>query len=69
MPLVWRQKRDNLELSILELRERKDTLDESVYFQQLESLLIRMAELYEGASSPLDADDVTSSHSAIAKPF
>lgn len=44
-----RQTRDALEDQILELRRRKDSLDETEYLQQLEALLLPLAKLYEAA--------------------
>lgn len=40
-----RQKRDELEMEIGRLRERKATLDETVYYQKLEELLTHLAEI------------------------
>jgi hypothetical protein len=45
-----RKKRDSLEDSILKLREKKNTLPREEYLQQLEQLLVELAELNESAS-------------------
>ncbi len=46
-----RQTRDTLEEQIEALRSRKAEVDEAEYLQQLESLLIPLAELYESLAS------------------
>ncbi len=43
-----RARRDQLELEIATLRERKAKLSEEKYFAELEKLLLRLAALYEG---------------------
>lgn len=45
LPLEIRRQRDVLELQILELRGKKTTLPEDVYYQQLETLLIELTRL------------------------
>lgn len=45
LPQEIRQKRDQLELQILQLRERKKLLAEDEYFDQLEQLMIEFAKL------------------------
>lgn len=45
-----RKKRDSLEDSILKLRDTKNTLPREQYLQQLEKLLVELAELNESAS-------------------
>lgn len=46
MPAEVRQKRDALELKIEALRDKKSSLAEDEYFDQLESLLLELARLY-----------------------
>jgi hypothetical protein len=41
-----RAQRDRLELDLERLRDRKSELDESDYYQQLERILLQLAELY-----------------------
>ena len=43
-----RARRDQLELQIAALREKKEKLNEGKYFQDLEKLLLELAKLYEG---------------------
>lgn len=43
------KKRDSLEFSILQLREKKPSLPQDEYLQQLEKLLVELAELNESA--------------------
>lgn len=50
---VVRVRRDELELSIVRLREGKGRMDEDKYYRQLEELLLELAKLYEdGGSRP-----------------
>lgn len=47
-----RHQRDRLELSVIQLRDRKATFDdEDVYYAQMEELLVQLAEVYESSSS------------------
>ncbi len=46
LPNDVRSKRDQLELKLVQLRQRKATLSESDYLNELESLLMPLAELY-----------------------
>lgn len=46
MPAEVRQKRDQLELQIDGLRDKKSTLPEAEYYTQLEALLLDLARLY-----------------------
>jgi hypothetical protein len=48
MPPQVRSKRDELELAIAKLRESKGTMKEDDYYHSLETLLLEMAQLYEG---------------------
>ena len=54
MPPAIRARRDELELSIGLLRDRKGQLPESEYYAQLEKLLLELAKLYQqtGAAHP-----------------
>jgi hypothetical protein len=52
MSAAARTRRDTLERSIAQLRERKSALAEDAYFTQLEPLLLELARLYEEASAP-----------------
>ncbi len=47
-----RRHRDELELSVIRLRDRKAEMDADEYFKQLESLLVQLAELYEQSDKP-----------------
>jgi hypothetical protein len=45
IPAETRQKRDELELKLAELRRRKATMEEDAYFAELEKLLVELARL------------------------
>ncbi len=47
MPPNIRKQRDELELAVIHLRDRKAGLVEDAYYQQLEELLLQLARLYE----------------------
>jgi hypothetical protein len=47
-----RQHRDQLERSAAELRSKKDHISEDEYYAQLESIMIKLARLYEKSASP-----------------
>lgn len=47
LPTEIREKRDHLELSIFQWRERKGEMEESDYYAQLEMLFLELARLYE----------------------
>jgi len=47
MPGDLRAERDRLELEVMKLRDAKETFDEQEYFSKLESLLSRIARIYE----------------------
>lgn len=51
MPPHLRRKRDQLELAVIRLRDRKAELPKDAYYQQLEALLVPLAELYQQAES------------------
>jgi hypothetical protein len=51
MPAEARRRRDQLELSIASLRDRKTKLSEDDYYAQLEKLMVELAKLYRGADS------------------
>jgi hypothetical protein len=59
-PDELRPGRDELELEIARLRDRKSQLDEDDYYTQLERLLIELAELYERADSTAATPEVSS---------
>ena len=42
-----RSKRDEIELAISTLRDRKEKMAKEVYYRELEALLLQMARLYE----------------------
>lgn len=48
-PAPLREQRDALELELARLRETKGTTAEAKYYQELETLLLRLAELYREA--------------------
>lgn len=45
IPAETRKRRDELELKLAELRQRKAMLEEDVYFAELETLLVELAQL------------------------
>jgi hypothetical protein len=47
IPPELRQRRDQLELEIAQLRELKSSMDDSIYYRQLELFLLELAHLYE----------------------
>lgn len=51
-----RNKRDQLELKLAKLRQRKLELSESEYLKELEALLIPLAELYRESNSQSDGN-------------
>lgn len=59
LPAEAKQRRDELELQIAELRRLKTNLSEEEYFTKLEPLLIEIARLYEQSEKPLDAREAT----------
>ena len=50
LPPKLRRHRDELELSVIQLRDRKETVPQTEYARQLESLLIELAKVYEQSS-------------------
>ncbi len=52
MPPDLRDKRDDLELQVMKLRDNKDSMSEAEYFEQLEDLLGRIARIYEEPNEP-----------------
>ncbi len=46
-PSDLRAKRNQLELEVLQLRDKKDKLSEDDYYTQLETLLLQIAQIYE----------------------
>ena len=51
LPPEVRRQRDDLEVAVFRHRDRKAELAEDVYFAELETLLVRLAELYERAGA------------------
>jgi hypothetical protein len=51
LPPAVRAARDQLELELATLREKKATMAEDAYYKELEALLLRLAKVYEGAGS------------------
>lgn len=51
LPATIRARRDALEMEVVRLRERKDTLEASAYYQTLEEVLLELARLYREAES------------------
>ncbi|MCA9075636.1 MAG: hypothetical protein KDA93_11430 [Planctomycetaceae bacterium] len=49
-----RSRRDELELEIARLRDRKSEMDEESYYASLEILLVELAQLYEQADEAVD---------------
>ena len=49
LPAEVRARRDQLELAVAQLRDRKDKLSEDDYYAQLEALLLQLARLYPAA--------------------
>ncbi len=58
-PAELRPRRDELELLVAQLRDRKSSFDEETYFAQLEVLLVELAQLYQQADELSEADHVT----------
>ena len=57
MPPDLRAERDRLELEVMELRDAKESCPEEEYFAKLESLLSRIARIYEQTDkAPKDSD-------------
>jgi hypothetical protein len=52
MPADVRARRDELELELAALRDRKAELDEDAYYAQLEPLLVELARLYSSLNEP-----------------
>jgi len=51
LPAAFRQQRDRLEQELAELRTRKESLDEQTYYTQLETILLKLARLYQSLDS------------------
>jgi hypothetical protein len=49
LPAELRDRRDELELELVRLRDRKAEMEEAAYFAELERVLVQLAELYEQA--------------------
>lgn len=59
LSLEQRQKRDRLEQEFEQLRREKTDLEESVYFQKLERLMLQLAEIYREKLDSEKADGPT----------
>jgi hypothetical protein len=49
-PAELKPQRDDLELAVIKLRDRKSEVTEAAYYAELERLLVQLAELYERAA-------------------
>jgi hypothetical protein len=56
MPAELRKRRDELELAVEALRDKKAAMNEDDYYAKLEPLLIELAELYEKAEAETAVD-------------
>jgi hypothetical protein len=56
MPPDVRSRRDQLELAVIQLREKKPELDEGEYYRELETLILELARLYERLDRPREAN-------------
>jgi hypothetical protein len=56
LPAEVRRRRDQIELSVAALRERKDKLSEDEYFRRLEDLMLELARLYRDAEGSPASD-------------
>ena len=54
IPPDLRAERDRLELEVMELRDVRETSSEDEYFSKLESILIRIARIYEQADRTIE---------------
>jgi hypothetical protein len=52
LPPATRRRRDELEIMIAALRERKQSLGEDAYYVQLEPLMLELARLYDTTPTP-----------------
>lgn len=52
IPPTVRHKRDELELSLANLRDQKDRLGEDDYYQRVETILVQLARIYREANGP-----------------
>lgn len=63
-PPDLKRKRDELVLSVLSLRDRKESLDEDAYYRELEGILLELAHLtrrVEGMTTSVDSGPTPSS--------
>lgn len=56
MPAETRQKRDEIELAVAALREKKDKVSADEYYEQLEKLMVELAKIYRGLENPKTGD-------------
>ncbi|WP_425398974.1 hypothetical protein [Aeoliella sp.] len=57
MPVELRKRRDALELELEAIREQKPKLDEEEYYSQLESLMLKLATVYQSAEADSEAPE------------
>ena len=55
LPAEVRRRRDELELEVAALRDKRDALAEDEYYRRLEGLMVQLAQLYASADKPQDA--------------
>jgi hypothetical protein len=75
MPAELRKRRDELEISVESLRDKKGAMNESEYYGKLEPLLVELAKLYEKAdpgergdvSPPMNGKDASPAQSTSTK--
>jgi hypothetical protein len=51
IPAAVRQRRDELELAVANLRDQKESLGEEEYYARLEKIMVELARVYSGAES------------------
>ncbi|CAN5167372.1 hypothetical protein BH23VER1_BH23VER1_27060 [soil metagenome] len=65
----WKADRDRLELELFALRNRKDELEEQIYLGELESVLVKLADLYlDGQVGGEEAGDGDQENGGAANP-
>jgi hypothetical protein len=57
MPAELRARRDELELAVEAVRDKKSTMQEQEYYDKLEALFVELAELYETAGARQNAKE------------
>lgn len=61
-----RRRRDDLEVAVFQLRDRRAEMAEDVYFAELEKLLVQLAELYERAGAATDRPAESTPRQSVA---